>query len=328
MRLYTLMIALLAATTLTAPAFAQSAERDQERADRARSGRVFVGGGRNDAPAPRPEFRAPPVQVQAPSPPPVQDNGGWRGNRGWNGESSPVPVAIPPSQPSPPQGGGRGGGLRGREGGDGGPPPPAPEWRGRDRDQSQGGWSRGPVAVAPPPPSVAIPPRPDRGGWRGPGDADHRPGWGDDRHDDHRDGWNNGGGRGWNDHHDDGRRDTWRGQNWGRDDGRYGYNQRWDRDWRSDRRYDWQRYRDYNRGSYRQPHYFAPFGYNYGYRRFSIGIYMGSPFFAQQYWLDDPSDYRLPAAYPPYRWVRYYNDVLLIDTRSGLVVDAVYDFFW
>ncbi|WP_409574764.1 RcnB family protein [Sphingopyxis sp. PET50] len=34
------------------------------------------------------------------------------------------------------------------------------------------------------------------------------------------------------------------------------------------------------------------------------------------------------AAYGGYRWVRYYNDALLVDTYSGEVVDVIYDFFW
>ena len=41
-----------------------------------------------------------------------------------------------------------------------------------------------------------------------------------------------------------------------------------------------------------------------------------------------PYDYRLPEAYGPYRWVRYYNDALLVDIYTGEVVDTVYDIFW
>jgi len=67
---------------------------------------------------------------------------------------------------------------------------------------------------------------------------------------------------------------------------------------------------------------------NYRYNRLNIGIYLGAPFFAQQYWITDPWAYRLPPASPPYRWVRYYDDVVLIDTYSGQVVDVIYDFFW
>jgi hypothetical protein len=36
----------------------------------------------------------------------------------------------------------------------------------------------------------------------------------------------------------------------------------------------------------------------------------------------------LPASYDSYRWVRYYDDVILVDMRSGRIVDIIYDFFW
>jgi Ni/Co efflux regulator RcnB len=44
--------------------------------------------------------------------------------------------------------------------------------------------------------------------------------------------------------------------------------------------------------------------------------------------LNDPWQYRLPPVHGPYRWVRYYDDVLLIDVRNGYVVDVINDFFW
>jgi len=109
------------------------------------------------------------------------------------------------------------------------------------------------------------------------------------------------------------------------DNGNRGGN--WNRDWRRDQRYNWQAFRAYNRDFFHLPRYYAPFGFN-RYQRFGIGGYLGTQFFGQQYWIDDPFAYRLPDAFPPYRWVRYYDDVLLVDTRSGYVVDVIYDFFW
>lgn len=53
-----------------------------------------------------------------------------------------------------------------------------------------------------------------------------------------------------------------------------------------------------------------------------------SGLFADQYWISDPYYYRLPPAYGSLRWVRYYNDALLVDVETGYVVDAQYDFFW
>jgi Ni/Co efflux regulator RcnB len=105
-------------------------------------------------------------------------------------------------------------------------------------------------------------------------------------------------------------------------------NRRWDRDWRRDQRYDWQRYRDRNRNVYRLPRYYAPRGYNYGYRRYGIGLTLSSLLYGSNYWINDPWQYRLPPAYGGTRWIRYYDDVLLVDTRSGYVIDVIYDFFY
>lgn len=105
-------------------------------------------------------------------------------------------------------------------------------------------------------------------------------------------------------------------------------NRNWNRSWRQDNRYDWNRYRGVNRQAYRLPRYYAPYNAGYGYRRFDIGVSLQTAFWGQNYWLNDPFAYRLPPAYGPYRWVRYYDDALLVDLRSGQVVDAVYGIFW
>lgn len=103
---------------------------------------------------------------------------------------------------------------------------------------------------------------------------------------------------------------------------------RWTRDWRNDRRYDWRRYRDAHRPYYQLPHYRLPFGYSYGYRRLIIGLFLDRIFYAPNYWINDPWAYRLPPAHGNFRWVRYFDDVVLIDVRNGRVVDVIYDFFW
>ena len=38
--------------------------------------------------------------------------------------------------------------------------------------------------------------------------------------------------------------------------------------------------------------------------------------------------YRLPPAYGGTRWIRYFDDALLVDTYSGEVIDVIHDFFW
>jgi hypothetical protein len=101
----------------------------------------------------------------------------------------------------------------------------------------------------------------------------------------------------------------------------------WNRDWRSNNRYNWYSYRNQYRDRYRLGRYYAPYS-NYSYSRLSIGFRLGSLFFGSRYWINDPWQYRLPEAYGPYRWVRYYDDALLVDTYTGEVVDVIYDFFW
>lgn len=142
----------------------------------------------------------------------------------------------------------------------------------------------------------------------------------------------------WNDHgRDQARRSDWNDQRrwyggndrgYGRGDWRGDGRGGWNRDWRRDQRYDWNRWRYANRNVFRLPRYYAPYGWNYGYRRFAVGAVMSSMLFAQSYWINDPWAYRLPDAYGDYRWVRYYNDALLVDVYSGEVVDVIHDIFW
>jgi hypothetical protein len=109
---------------------------------------------------------------------------------------------------------------------------------------------------------------------------------------------------------------------------RWSDQRRWDRDWRRDNRFNWSYYRQHNRHIYRLPRYHAPYGWSYGYRPFSIGIYLSALLFSDAYWIDDPWTYRLPPAYGTLRWIRYYDDALLVDIRDGYVVDVIRNFFW
>lgn len=101
----------------------------------------------------------------------------------------------------------------------------------------------------------------------------------------------------------------------------------WDRNWRNDRRYDWQRYRYAHRSIYRPSRYYSPYR-GHSYSRFSIGFGLDPLFYSSRYWISDPWQYRLPPAYGPYRWVRYYDDALLVDIYSGRVIDVIRGFFW
>lgn len=117
------------------------------------------------------------------------------------------------------------------------------------------------------------------------------------------------------------RDNDWRGRE-------FGNRGNWNRGWRQNRQFNWQGYRGYNRNAFHLPRYYAPYGWNGGYQRFGIGFSLNRVLFGQNYWIGDPAFYRLPPAYGPYEWVRYYNDAVLVDIRTGYVVDVVYDIFW
>ena len=102
--------------------------------------------------------------------------------------------------------------------------------------------------------------------------------------------------------------------------------QRWSDDWRRDHRYDWRSYRNSHRSLFRIGSYYDPYGW--GYRRFSIGFNLWPSYYGSNFWMNDPWQYRLPPAYGPYRWVRYYDDALLVNIYNGQVVDVLYNFFW
>ncbi len=109
-------------------------------------------------------------------------------------------------------------------------------------------------------------------------------------------------------------------------DGHHDGDHHWNKDWRHDHRYDWWSYRNSYRSLFHLGNYYDPYGW--GYNRWSIGYSLWPSYYGSNYWLDDPWMYRLPPAYGPYRWVRYYDDALLVNIYSGQVVDVVYNFFW
>jgi Ni/Co efflux regulator RcnB len=100
----------------------------------------------------------------------------------------------------------------------------------------------------------------------------------------------------------------------------------WSGNWRNNHRYDWYNHRHRNRSLFHLGFYLDPFGW--GYQRYNIGWRMWPSYYGSQYWLNDPWQYRLPYAPPGYRWVRYWDDAVLVDTWSGQVVDVIYNFFW
>ena len=114
------------------------------------------------------------------------------------------------------------------------------------------------------------------------------------------------------------RRDRY--DNRGRHDNRGGYNDR-NRNWGNN---DWQGYRNQNRSLYARGNWRAPFRYN----SFRTGARIAPLYYGQRYWINDPWRYRLPAARGNARWIRHYNDVVLVDYRRGIVLNTIRNFYW
>ena len=89
---------------------------------------------------------------------------------------------------------------------------------------------------------------------------------------------------------------------------------------------DWRDYRAKHRSTYQRGTYQAPRGQRY--RPVSVGFRFQPAFYSNRYWVNDYGTYRLPAPGYNRRWVRYGNDVVLVDLRSGAVVRVLHNFFW
>ncbi len=100
----------------------------------------------------------------------------------------------------------------------------------------------------------------------------------------------------------------------------------WSSNWRNNSKYDWQNWRRHHRSFFHLGFYYDPFGW--GYSPFQIGWRMWPSYYRSSFWINDPWYYRLPYAPPGTRWIRYYDDAILVDTWTGEVVDVIYDFFW
>ncbi|MFM9828689.1 MAG: RcnB family protein [Sphingomonas sp.] len=86
---------------------------------------------------------------------------------------------------------------------------------------------------------------------------------------------------------------------------------------------DWRRYRDTRRDVFVRGSWNAPFRYH----AFNRGVRIAPGYYATRYVIADPWRYHLPQPGRFQCWVRHYNDVVLVDTRRGIVIDAVRGFY-
>ena len=98
------------------------------------------------------------------------------------------------------------------------------------------------------------------------------------------------------------------------------------RDDRQERREDWRDYRRAHPEAYRGPAYVGPRA-GWRYRPVAAGYRFEPGFYGQRYWVD-AARYRLPPAGAFQRWVRYGNDVVLVNTRTGRVISVNSGFFF
>lgn len=99
------------------------------------------------------------------------------------------------------------------------------------------------------------------------------------------------------------------------------------RDARGEYREDWRDYRRQNGAAFRHGRYVGP-NRGWRYRPVTIGTRFEPAFYGQRYWIADPYSYRLPRPLGYQRWVRYGNDVVLVDTRNGVIAQVYNGFFF
>ncbi|MFW2830636.1 RcnB family protein [Sphingomonas sp. ID0503] len=90
-------------------------------------------------------------------------------------------------------------------------------------------------------------------------------------------------------------------------------------------RQDWREYRRDHREAYRRPAYVGPRGWSY--RPVNVGYRLQPVYYGNRYVVSDYGRYRLPAP-GANRWVRWGNDVLLVNVRTGRVLQVNQGFFW
>lgn len=89
---------------------------------------------------------------------------------------------------------------------------------------------------------------------------------------------------------------------------------------------DWQDYRRTHGDIFRRGEYHGPRGYTY--RGLTVGYRLTPEYYGRSYWVDDFARYRLPPPGPGLRWIRYGNDIVLVNMRTGRVVRVINRFFW
>jgi len=97
---------------------------------------------------------------------------------------------------------------------------------------------------------------------------------------------------------------------------------RHDRHDRNDRHGD--RYRNHHR---RHAAYAAPYR-NWRYRPVSVGYRLDRVYYSPRYYISDYGYYGVRAPRPWERWIRYGDDLLLVNLRTGRVLNVIHYRYW
>ena len=95
------------------------------------------------------------------------------------------------------------------------------------------------------------------------------------------------------------------------------------REARQEYKEDWREYRQKNRRAFQATRFNAPFRY----RTFNTGVSIGASYYAPRYRVSNYANYRLPNPGRYQTYVRHYNDVLLVNTRTSRVIRAYRGFY-
>lgn len=87
---------------------------------------------------------------------------------------------------------------------------------------------------------------------------------------------------------------------------------------------DYRQYRASNRTAFRGPAFRA----NFRYQQFRPGVRIAPGYYGQRYVVNNYRAYRLPTPGARQQWVRHYNDMLLINARTGTVIRVIPNFYW
>jgi len=73
--------------------------------------------------------------------------------------------------------------------------------------------------------------------------------------------------------------------------------------------------------------YIAPYR-NWSYRPVTVGYRLQPAFYGSRYYINDYGTYHLRAPGRWQRWVRYGDDLLLVNVRTGRVLNVIHNRYW